>query len=46
MKIFFEEEAAEHISKMDAPLPDEVEAIVQANQSIAENGTVAYDAID
>lgn len=30
----------------DKPLPDEVEAITRANQSIAENGTVVYDAMD
>lgn len=30
----------------DKPLPDEVEAIARANQSIAENGIVGYDAID
>ena len=30
----------------DKPLPDEVEAIARANQSIAENGTVEYDTID
>lgn len=30
----------------DKPLPDEVEAIARANQSIAENGTVTYDTID
>lgn len=30
----------------DKPLPDEVEAITRADRSIAENGMVAYDAID
>ena len=30
----------------DKPLPDEVEAIARADRSIAENGTMAYDAID
>lgn len=30
----------------DKPLPDEIEAIVRANQSIAENGTVEYSAVN
>lgn len=30
----------------DEPLPDEVEAIKRANESIAENGTVSHDTIN
>ena len=30
----------------DKPLPDEIEAILRANQSIAENGTVEYSAVN
>ena len=30
----------------DKPMPDEVEAIQRANNSIAEQGTVSYDEID
>ncbi len=30
----------------DAPLPDEAEAIQRANASLAENGTVPFDAIN
>ena len=30
----------------DKALPDEIEAILQANQSIRENGTVSYDTIE
>lgn len=30
----------------DKALPDEIEAILRANQSIRENGTVSYDTIE
>ena len=30
----------------DKPLPDEIEAIIRADKSIAENGTVSYETVD
>lgn len=30
----------------DAPLPDEIEAIKSANESIAESGTISHDEIN
>lgn len=55
MQIEYEKDAAKHIQIQDKPtriripedkpLPDEVEAIARANESIAESGTIQHDAI-
>lgn len=46
MNIVYSKEAVKYIEKMDEPLPDEIEAIRQANASIEENGTISHDAIN